>query len=278
MTADPTLQETAKVPWFDSRLWREAVSASDSYGLLLVLVVIDYLLLSVDWTGRLATVVDVTFVGFTAFFGIRTSGVRGPLLRGVIGVAVAAVIGSIIYALVGGDVIKGVALIAGAILLLAIPVAVLYRILQHRQVTAQTILGAICAYVLLGLVFAYADLSVQLISGRFFAQPGTHHEADFVYFSFITMTTVGYGDLSPTVGVPRTMAVTEALVGQVFLVVLVARLVSAYIPRSGEARRQALVRSHAASNPSTSEAAEEKSMTSRSAPSNPVERGVGGPS
>jgi voltage-gated potassium channel Kch len=120
-------------------------------------------------------------------------------------------------------------------------------------VTAETILGAICAYVLLGLLFAYADLSVQAISsGHFFAQPGVHNEADFVYYSFITITTVGYGDLSPTTGVPRTMAVTEALVGQIFLVVLVARLVSAYIPRSVEARRRDLIRAHAGRDPGSS--------------------------
>jgi hypothetical protein len=126
-------------------------------------------------------------------------------------------------------------------------------------VTAQTILGAICAYVLLGLTFAYLDLAVQSISGHFFAQSGTHNEADFVYYSFITLTTVGYGDLSPTIGLPRTLAVTEALVGQIFLVVLVARLVSAYIPRTGEVRRQALVRAHGAAGSRSVQASDEES-------------------
>ena len=253
MTSDPTGQEIANVPWYDGRLWREAVRASDSYALLLVLVVIDYILLSVGWTGGLATVVQVVLVCLTALFGIRTSGVRGPLLRIVIVLAVAAVVGSIIYALFGNDVGKGVLLVAVAGLLLATPVAVLYRILQQDRVTAQTIYGAICTYVLFGLVFAYADYAVHLITGNFFAQSGTHNEADFVYYSFVTMTTVGYGDLSPTVGLPRTMAVTEALVGQLFLVVLVARLVSAYIPRSGEAYRQSLVRTYAAGHSGSSE-------------------------
>jgi nucleoside permease NupC len=98
-------------------------------------------------------------------------------------------------------------------------------------VTTQTVLGALCIYVLIGLVFANADYGVQLVSGNsFFAQSGHHGPADFAYFSYITMATVGYGDLTPAVGLPRTNAVLEALMGQIFLVVLVARLVGMYTP------------------------------------------------
>jgi len=104
-------------------------------------------------------------------------------------------------------------------------------------VTAETLLGAVCVYILLGLVFTYSDYAVQVIGGgSFFAQSGTHNAADFVYYSYITITTVGYGDLTPAVGLPRTMAVIEALTGQIFLVVLVARLVSMYQPKTRGAR------------------------------------------
>jgi hypothetical protein len=114
---------------------------------------------------------------------------------------------------------------------------ILSRILRHAQVTAKTLLGAISVYILLGLVFSYSDYAVQLVGGSsFFAQSGTHDAPDFVYYSYITMTTVGYGDLSPAVGLPRTMAVIEALTGQIFLVVLVARLVSMYQPKTRGAR------------------------------------------
>ena len=60
--------------------------------------------------------------------------------------------------------------------------------------------------------------------------PANHGPADFAYFSYITMATVGYGDLTPATGLPRTNAVLEALLGQIFLVVLVARLVGMYTP------------------------------------------------
>jgi hypothetical protein len=79
------------------------------------------------------------------------------------------------------------------------------------------------------MIFANLDYGMQLAAGSsFFAQSGQHNLPAFAYFSYITMATVGYGDLTPTTGLPRTMAVLEALIGQVFLVVLLARLVSLY--------------------------------------------------
>ena len=92
-------------------------------------------------------------------------------------------------------------------------------------------MGALCIYVLIGLIFATFDYGFQLAANRsYFAQPGQHGPSDFVYFSYITMATVGYGDLTPAPGLPRTTAALEALIGQIFLVVLVARLVAMYTP------------------------------------------------
>ena len=102
-------------------------------------------------------------------------------------------------------------------------------------------MGALSIYVLIGMIFATLDYGIQLVSGTYFAQPGPHGPPDFVYFSYITMATVGYGDLTPAPGLPRTSSVLEALVGQIFLVVLVARLVAMYSPtlmRRGEIKRQ----------------------------------------
>jgi hypothetical protein len=73
--------------------------------------------------------------------------------------------------------------------------------------------------------------SYQLASGHsFFAQSGHYTSPSFLYLSFITMATVGYDDLTPAFGLPRTFSVLEALTGQIFLVVLVSRLVAMYSP------------------------------------------------
>jgi len=137
-----------------------------------------------------------------------------------------------------------------SVLVVACPVAVVSRIVHHTRVTVETLLGAICVYVLIGLLFSYVDLAYQFIAGSsYFAQSGHHGPSDFAYFSFITMTTVGYGDLSPATGLPRTLAVLEALTGQIFLVVLVARLVAMYKPTSSSARASFRARLEGSASP-----------------------------
>jgi hypothetical protein len=115
----------------------------------------------------------------------------------------------------------------------------LSRILRHRRVTYETVLGALCVYVLIGLLFAFLYLAVDdLRDGPFFAQPGEHVQSEYLYYSFVTLTTVGFGDLSPTAGLPQALTVVEALAGNIFLVTLVARLVTLWVRQDeGSARR-----------------------------------------
>lgn len=110
------------------------------------------------------------------------------------------------------------------------------RTLQHRQITHETVFGAVSAYVLVGLLFAFVYLAVdELRDGPFFAQAGEHSQSEFLYFSFVALTTLGFGDLSPAEGLPQALTVLEALTGQIFLVTLVARLVTLWV-RQSEAR------------------------------------------
>jgi Ion channel len=237
VTTSPETTTQPSGPSLRRGVIREAARASDSYGLLLVLVAMDYIVLSVGWTNGTPIILATALIGITALLAFHTSHVRGHLLQAVQVGAVLAFVASIVATIDGGDPAKGVVFVISALLILTSPVVILSRILRHPQVTAETLLGAVCVYILLGLVFSYSDYAVQLVGGSsFFVQSGTHDAPDFVYYSYITMTTVGYGDLSPAVGLPRTLAVIEALTGQIFLVVLVARLVSMYQPRTRGAR------------------------------------------
>ncbi len=210
---------------------RDILLGPDSYGIVFLFLLVDYVFLTVGWSGRVTLIVTTIWLGLTVLLAFRTSEVPHRLLLAVRVAVALTVVAAIAVALGGGDRASGTVVILASLLVLACPIAIGWRILHHTRVTTQTVLGALCIYVLIGLVFANADYGVQLVSGSsFFAQSGHHGPADFAYFSYITMATVGYGDLTPATGLPRTNAVLEALMGQIFLVVLVARLVAMYTP------------------------------------------------
>ena len=89
-----------------------------------------------------------------------------------------------------------------------------------------------CVYLLLGVVWQdfYVLLDI-VVPGSFNSSLLT--EKDFLYFSFITLSTLGYGDITPVIGPARALAYTEALIGQLYLTILVARLVGLYIAYAG---------------------------------------------
>ena len=87
------------------------------------------------------------------------------------------------------------------------------------------------------LVAVLTGLAIDAVrDAPFFAQPGERTQSEFVYFSFVALTTLGFGDLSPAVGLPQALTVVEAVLGSVFLVTLVARLVTLWV-REGDLRR-----------------------------------------
>jgi hypothetical protein len=95
------------------------------------------------------------------------------------------------------------------------------------EISVLTVLGAVCIYVLTGLSFAFLFEAVGALGSQpFFTSQEAGTRSDYVYFSFITMATVGYGDLTAQGGLGRALAVTEGLFGQIYLVTAVAALVS----------------------------------------------------
>jgi hypothetical protein len=115
----------------------------------------------------------------------------------------------------------------------------LLQVFRQGPVTGYRIQGAIAVYLLLGLIWMLAyDLVYQTLPGSFrFANGGdeaTHHMHDLAYYSFITLTTIGYGDIVPAHPVARSLAMAEGLVGQLYPAILIARLVSMQI----ESRRK----------------------------------------
>ena len=128
-------------------------------------------------------------------------------------------------ALLQGEILTNVVYVTGALLVLVTPVMILRDISEHTLVTTDTVMGAACAYMLFGICFAliYGTIG-QFMPGGFFGV-GKSPTSDYLFFSFTTLTTVGYGNLIPVTPVGQSLAMVEALSGQIYLVVVVARLV-----------------------------------------------------
>lgn len=117
-----------------------------------------------------------------------------------------------------------------------VAILILRTVLRATEIDFEVILGALCVYLLFALVWGVAYQIVALRHPGAFAIPPALLEgasnpeqalgAALQYFSFVTITTLGYGDIQPVIPIARSLAITEALFGQIYLVTLIARLVS----------------------------------------------------
>lgn len=217
------------------RKWRDIatrVERGDTYLAVLVLLVITYFLVSLLPEATWSRLLEELAFGLTLLITLRTSHARPRLQR----LARAGVVFGLALTLIGSLVGNTFVLVylVFMLLLLVTPFVILNRILRHKKVTIETIAGAIDVYVLIGLIFSSLYRSIAAIGGTpFFVQTNHATANQFLYFSFVTQATVGYGDLTPATNFGRSIVVIEALMGQIFLVTLVARLVSLMASRQG---------------------------------------------
>ena len=111
----------------------------------------------------------------------------------------------------------------------------LHRIFSETTVTADTIQGGIAIYFLSGLLWAFFYETLLLFNpdAILFSNQVLGKFSDLIYFSFVTITTLGYGDIMPVSRMAKNLALLEAVWGQTYLAVLVARLVGLHLSRSG---------------------------------------------
>lgn len=107
-----------------------------------------------------------------------------------------------------------------------------------KEITVNRIVGAICVYLLLGVIWAMTYTMVELVLPGSFAgfspMDDFGWDSEWLYFSFVTMTTLGYGDILPVSATARGIAYMQAVVGQFYIAVLVAGLVGAYVSKQRE--------------------------------------------
>jgi Ion channel len=213
--------------------WLErAERIADAYGLVLVLIlttfVVTVTLPPEGWVGR---VVASAVAGATAVIALTSSDVRLERVRLAILVAALAVVASALARLFARDVLMGIAFLIDAALLTVAAATILRRVLGAVDVDFRTILGAVSVFTLLGLLFGYLLLALgRLKGGDVFTGVAHAQPRDYLFFSYTTLTTTGYGNLVPAGQIGQVLAVLEMLFGQVFLVTLVAGLVSLWRP------------------------------------------------
>lgn len=101
---------------------------------------------------------------------------------------------------------------------------------MQKEISADTLFGAVCGYLLIGLTWTYIYLFIATMDHAAFSIHIDHETArmridHFIYYSFVTLTTTGYGDILALKSVPRTFSWLEAVVGQVYLAVWISQLV-----------------------------------------------------
>jgi Ion channel len=217
---------------------KDIIRFLDSYASLLVLLLANFFLLELVDDPRWGAVGSTLLAAVALVVAISDPDTGHTITRRHAILIAACVALAPIVLIVNSASILGVAYLLPAALLVTVTLPVtISRVLHHKRVTYETVLGALCAYVLVGLLFAFLYLAVsELRDGPFFAQPGPHAQSEYLYFSFVALTTLGFGDLSPAVGLPQALTVLEALLGQIFLVTLVARLVTLWVRQSADFR------------------------------------------
>ena len=206
---------------------------ANAYGLVLILVLITFVVMMTlppeGWGGR---VTAVAIAGLTAIVAFTSSDVRPERVRLAALVVVAAVVAAFIAERIPSDRLLGLAFGAVSILLAIAAVTILRRVIVGAShVDFRTILGAVSVYALLGLLFAFFYFAVaRWTDSGFFAGVAESRSSDYLFFSYTTLTTTGYGNLIPAGTVGQSFAVFEMLLGQIFLITLVAGLVSLWRP------------------------------------------------
>ena len=206
------------------------------YGLLLGLIAASLAFQLAAPVADWSRIVTAVLQGATLVLALWTSRARPSLLTVAAAAAALSLIGSTTAVRVDGDRGSDSALLVSLLLVSLAPFVVAAGVVRNVRedagVTLATMFGVLCVYLLLGMSFAFIFGAIDALgSGDLFVQGNDGTQADFLYFSFSTLTTTGFGDLTAATGLGRAFTITEALVGQIYLVTVVAAIVSNLRPR-----------------------------------------------
>jgi hypothetical protein len=204
------------------------------FGSLLIVVFAAFLLSGLSQPGHLGEAIRVLLNGATLILALIAAEANPKVIRGMAVFVVVAAIGGLYFAFAGHAPDEATGRGIDALLIgVAIPVVALgtMRALRKRgTVTVEAVFGVLSIYILFGMFFAAVLGFISELSGTpvFDGETAvqTSSVAHCIYYSFTTLTTVGYGDLTTKTNLTHTLSVCEALVGQIYLVTVVSLIVS----------------------------------------------------
>ena len=203
------------------------VPAPNRYGAALVLVVLAIVTSALADQGAWAKVLALVFQGGALLFIFEAAEANPRIVL----VARWTVLGGVVLgsfaAVLGGDRIASLALaIVGTLMAVVAPVVVIRRLRNETSITIHVAMGVLLVYLLIGMFFVFVYEIVDLaMSTQFFVQTADPKSVDFTYFSYVTLATLGYGDFTAASDLGKMLSVAEALIGQLYLVSVVALVI-----------------------------------------------------
>jgi len=221
--------------------WRQrAERARDAFGLVLALVLLTYVLSSLLGNRGWPAVLISVSIAATSIVALVSSHSKRRMVRLAILISALSVLSTVIAAITDTHLWLNIAAGIQILLLAVAMMAVLRRVITTAEVGSRTILGALSVYAVLGLLFTYLYGTIdRLQSTPFFEGHPNPDGSDFIFFSYTTLTTTGYGNLVPNGQPGEMLAGIEMMLGEIFLVTLVAGLVSLWRPGEGLKERLA---------------------------------------
>jgi hypothetical protein len=217
--------------------WADRIPALNTYATVVAMIILDLLLIGLVGDMPIGQISILVTRVLVLVLALHVSRVRARWDALAVLLAVIALVVGTFAVVGGGQAGASVGAIVSIALILIPPLAIgrrLLVIIKEQGVVLEVVFGALAIYLLLGLAYSTMFTATQIISNRpFFVQEQNPIAIDFVYFSFVTLTTIGYGDLTAAESFGRMLAVSEGLFGQLYLVTVVATIVSRLQPGQG---------------------------------------------